>query len=95
MTGGMFSRTCYTKLNFDFPYVKSLYAVTHICYGLWHMVDKIIRDMVVTAIIFSEITIKIDPSTNTSSTIYQNSKRNHTSIPQALKLCSVKNSKAQ
>ena len=24
MTGGMSSRTCYTKLNFDFPYVRSL-----------------------------------------------------------------------
>ena len=24
MTGGMFSRTYYTKLNFDFPYVRSL-----------------------------------------------------------------------
>ena len=23
MTGGIFSRTCYTKLNFDFPYVRS------------------------------------------------------------------------
>ena len=24
MTGGMSSRTCYTKLNFDFPDVRSL-----------------------------------------------------------------------
>ena len=24
MTGEMSSRTCYTKLNFDFPYVRSL-----------------------------------------------------------------------
>ena len=24
MTGGMSSRTCYPKLNFDFPYVRSL-----------------------------------------------------------------------
>ena len=24
MTGGMSSRTCYTKLNFDYPYVRSL-----------------------------------------------------------------------
>ena len=24
MTGGMSSRTCYTKLNFDFSYVRSL-----------------------------------------------------------------------
>ena len=24
MTGGMSSRTCYTRLNFDFPYVRSL-----------------------------------------------------------------------
>ena len=24
MTGGMSTRTCYTKLNFDFPYVRSL-----------------------------------------------------------------------
>ena len=24
MTGGMSSRTCYTNLNFDFPYVRSL-----------------------------------------------------------------------
>ena len=24
MTGGMSTRICYTKLNFDFPYVRSL-----------------------------------------------------------------------